>query len=217
MTLQPSRFLAGLLITGLLHVAIYVMFFGHQKKTEISDVRRDAIQWLLPIARLASSRPPTARLPHPLDRPRKTEKAVKATSGNISQGAIEPRPVAAESPSATADDPFALPEVPHSPKPHDILQQARRDVGKIDRELRVTYPERAPIPGPDSKQMRLERGINAAHNAVPPKWYEGARIVELSTPDGENKTRTYKIVTALLTYCINIRPDGKKSYTSCPD
>ena len=97
-----------------------------------------------------------------------------------------------------------------------MLAQARRDAGKIDRELRKTFPIAEALPPPDSKQARLQRGFDAAHEAVPPKWYQGARMVELSTPGGENKTRVYKIITALLTYCINISPDGRKTYTSCP-
>ena len=115
------------------------------------------------------------------------------------------------------DDPFAQSAAPTSaPNVDSILAQARRDAGKIDRELRKTFPIAEPLPPPDSKQARLQRGFDAAHEAVPPKWYQGARMVELSTPGGENKTRTYKITTALVTYCINIYPDGRKSYTDCP-
>jgi len=97
-----------------------------------------------------------------------------------------------------------------------MLAQAKLDAGKIDKELRKTFPIAEPLPPPDSKQARLQRGFDAAHEAVPPKWYQGARMVELSTPGGENKTRVYKITTALLTYCINIYPDGRKTYTDCP-
>ena len=97
-----------------------------------------------------------------------------------------------------------------------MLAQAKRDAGKIDKELRKTFPIAEALAPPDSKQARLQRGFDAAHEAVPPKWYQGARMVELSTPGGENKTRVYKITTALLTYCINISPDGRKTYTSCP-
>ena len=97
-----------------------------------------------------------------------------------------------------------------------MLAQAKRDAGKIDKELRKTFPIAQALPPPDSNQARLQRGFDAAHEAVPPKWYQGARMVELSTPGGENKSRVYKITTALLTYCINISPDGRKTYTNCP-
>lgn len=100
----------------------------------------------------------------------------------------------------------------------DLLQRARHDAGRIDKELRAAFPQRMPLPlpPPDSMQARLERGINAAHDAVPPKWYQGARMVELTTADGERKIRTYKIITAIGAYCININPEGRRSYTSCP-
>jgi len=99
---------------------------------------------------------------------------------------------------------------------YSMLAQARLDAGKIDKELRKTFPIAEPLPPPDSKQARLQRAFDAAHEAVPPKWYQGARMVELSTPGGENKKRTYKIITAVLTYCIDIYPDGRKAYANCP-
>ena len=125
--------------------------------------------------------------------------------------------VSAGAPAPAPYDPFApTPAGPQPPNTDSILAQAKRDAGKIDKELRKTFPIAEPLPPPDSKQARLQRGFDAAHEAVPPKWYQGARMIELSTPDVENKTRTYKIITALLTYCINIYPNGRKTYTNCP-
>ncbi|MFA9217835.1 MAG: hypothetical protein ACEQSK_12125, partial [Sphingomonadaceae bacterium] len=107
-------------------------------------------------------------------------------------------------------DPFAVTAAPAA----DSVTQARRDVGKIDQELRKTFPERGLAPVPDSTQAKLERGFNAAHDAVPPKWYEGARITEISTPN--SRTRTYRITTAVLTYCIVVTEEGRKNYINCP-
>ncbi|RFP08622.1 hypothetical protein D0T23_28310 [Duganella sp. BJB475] len=203
-----------MLITGLLHIAIIYAFMQRQHAADTPRAPREAMQWLLPMAR-----PATKSLPKPQVKPEPQARVTPTPTPK----AITP-PTAAPSPPATvptpasiADDPFAqAPAAQRPPSASDILNQARLDVGKIDKELRAAYPERAPVPPPDSKQARLERGINAAHEAVPPKWYQAAKMIELSTPDGENKTRTYKIITAIVTYCINIHPDGRRSYTNCP-
>lgn len=215
------RHLPGLLITGLLHVAIIYAFMQRQHPADTPHAPRQAMQWLLPI-----TQPSTISLPKPALRPAPQPNAAAPKAITPPKPADIPAmpatppetpPVPAVPAASPPDDPFApAPTAPRPPSASDILNQARLDVRKIDKELRAAYPERAPVPPPDSKQARLERGINAAHEAVPPKWYQGARIIELSTPDGENKTRTYKIVTGIGTYCINIRPDGKKSYTNCP-
>lgn len=214
MKIHRSRLLAGWLVTALLHVAILAMFMQRHHAAEPPRGRRDAIQWLLPLT-LAAPAPPV-RMPKPV--PARARPAAPATRVAISD--FPPRAAPPQPPAATAaasappDDPFALPAA--APTARDIVQQARLDVGKIDQQLRRDYPERFPLPPPDSKQATLERGFNAAHDAVPPAWYQGAKMVELSTPDGENKTRTYKIITALVSYCINVHADGRKSYTSCP-
>lgn len=217
---QRPRYLPGLLVTALLHIAIIYAFMQRQHMADTPRAQREEIQWLLPMARSAikpprqpQDKPQSKPAPQPIATPA-PQTITHPTAPDTPAPQPEPQPPATTLP----DDPFA--QAPASPRPQsasDILNQAKLDVGKIDKELRATYRQRAPEPPPDSKQARLERGINAAHDAVPPKWYQGARIVELSTPDGENKTRTYKIITAVGAYCINIRPDGRKSYTLCPN
>ena len=209
------RHLPGLLITGLLHIAIIYAFMQRQHAADIPRAPREAMQWLLPMARPAAKSPPKPQVqPAPQARVTPAPKAIAPPTADTSP----PPPASAPAPASIPDDPFAqAPAAQRPPSASDILNQARLDVRKIDKELRAAYPERAPVPPPDSKQARLERGINAAHDAVPPKWYQGAKIIELTTPDGENKTRVYKIVTGLGTYCIYIRPDGAKSYGLCPN
>lgn len=130
---------------------------------------------------------------------------------------VAPAPAVQES---RHDDPFAA-EAPAAARSapasaDELLQQARKSVGRIDQQLRAESPQRFPLPPPDGLQARLERGINAAHEAVPPKWYQGARMVELSTADGERKSRLYKISTAFGSYCVSISPEGRRSYSNCP-
>lgn len=212
-------YLPGLLVTGLLHIAIIYAFMQRQHTADTPRAQREEIQWLLPLARPAikplrqpQDKPQSKPVPQPIATP-----APQAITPPKAPDTPAPQPEPQPPATALPDDPFA--HAPASPRPQsasDILNQAKLDVGKIDKELRATYRQRAPEPPPDSKQARLERGINAAHDAVPPKWYQGARIVELSTPDGENKIRTYKIITAVGAYCININQEGRKSYTLCP-
>lgn len=223
-----------MLITGLLHVAIIYAFMQRQQAADAPRAPREAMQWLLPITQ-PSARSQSKPAVKPAPQPNAAAAATTAAKATAPKAITPPKPAdipaapatPPETPSAPAisaapaasppDDPFAqTPAAPRPPSASDILNQAKLDVRKIDKELRAAYPERAPLPPPDSKQARLERGINAAHEAVPPKWYQPAKIIELSTPDGENKTRTYKIVTAIVTYCIIIHADGKKSYTNCP-
>ncbi len=208
------RHLPGLLITGLLHIAIIYAFMQRQHAADTPRASRAAMQWLLPMARPAAKSPQKPQL-----KPARQAKFTPAPKAIAPPTAAEipPPPASEPTPASIPDDPFAqAPVAQRPPSASDILNQARLDVRKIDKELRAAYPERAPLPPPDSKQARLERGINAAHEAVPPKWYQAAKIIELSTPDGENKTRTYKIITAVVTYCIDIHPDGRRSYTNCP-
>jgi hypothetical protein len=84
----------------------------------------------------------------------------------------------------------------------DIMKQARRDLGKINHELQEADAKwvRAPVSSPHS---RMQAAFDAAKDAVPPKWYEAARITEI-TNQGGNGTRIYKVVSAMGTYCISM-------------
>lgn len=240
MTTHPFRLLASLLLIALLHAAIVALLMRHRTETEAPRPRGDAVQWLLAPALPArpATEPPRLALrpPHAASQAVRGGKGGKADKVVNAAAPIKPvRPVTQDQtppgvdlaialpppPDAVAnaplpDDPFAEPPAKKAPTASEIIALARRDVGKIDRELRKAYPESAPLAPADSKQAVLERGFNAAYDAAPPKWYQGAKMVELSTPDGENRTRTYKIITALVSYCITISPAGKKKYTNCP-
>lgn len=213
MTIQRQNRWPGLFLTGVAHLAVLYFFLQIQRVADAPRAPRDTIQWLLPLPKVETqsvATQPALRV--------KTRPATPRQASPVAE-AVQPAPIAASesAPAPAPYDPFAqTPARPQPPGTDSILARAKRDAGKIDQELRKTFPIAEALPPPDSKQARLQRGFDAAHEAVPPKWYQAARMVELSTPDGENKTRTYKIVTALLTYCINIYPDGRKTYTDCP-
>jgi hypothetical protein len=133
------------------------------------------------------------------------------------QRPAEAAPPAPEALAATPPAPAeAAPAQPARPSVDEIMRMAKRDIGKIDKDLRKEFPqrgERAPL---DTPQARLEKGIAAAHAAVRPKFYEAARMEEISSPGGSG-ARIYKVTTAVLTYCIKILPTGDKVYLlNCP-
>ncbi|SFL95690.1 hypothetical protein [Rugamonas rubra] len=215
----PRRWV-GLLLTLLLHLALlYSLLLGKPApQREDGQAARPAMQWLLPPppkrAAPIATPPPTAP-----SRPIKPAKPAAATL-------LPPPPqaIAAPAEAPAAEPAAALPAEPvfgaAPPSAADVMRQPKRDLGKIDlgkleQELRKEFPQRGvPQQPPDSKQARLERGINAAHEAVPPKWYEPARMVELSQPNSQ--VRVYKVSTALGAYCITVKEDGKKNFTTCP-
>ncbi|NRR34400.1 hypothetical protein HSX11_29940 [Oxalobacteraceae bacterium] len=231
------RLWIGLSLTVLLHCALLYGFM--QRKAyfppETTTPRHPAIQWLLPLAPpksapLLPSRPETVKRSAAPRRPDATATVprdghkrppVPQPPAGIS-APVTTAPVAPAAPQAITPEPPAPPDsrmpdfsqAPAAPTADDIMRQARRDIGKIDKDLRKAYPVRGEQAPNDSKQARLERGINAAHENVLPKWYEAAKMQEISRSGSQN--RVYKISTALGIYCITIKPDGEKMYSSCP-
>ena len=221
------RALPPLMITVLLHSALLLAMLQGIRSQRQSRPHGPAIQWLLPSAPRPAARPDTPPRP---PAPALTLQTSKPTIAQT-KASTEKTQVAAPSPAATPaviapatesthDDPFAqrkpAPSSTTAANADDLLQRARQSAGRIDQQLRAESPQRFPLPPPDGMQAKLERGINAAHEAVPPKWYQGARMVELSTPDGERKSRMYKISTAFGSYCVSISPEGRRSYSNCP-
>lgn len=221
------RALSPLMITVLLHSALLLAMLQGIHSQRQKHPRGPAIQWLLP--------PAPTRAIRPLSPPRPAAPALTLHTSKPSvvqtRAATEKPQIAAPSPAvtpavaspateSTRDDSFALekpaPASKSASSAEDLLLRARQSAGRIDQQLRAESPQRFPLPPSDSMQAKLERGINAAHEAVPPKWYQGARMVELSTPDGERKSRMYKISTAFGSYCVSISPEGRRSYSNCP-
>lgn len=109
------------------------------------------------------------------------------------------------------------------------MQQARRDIGTISRELKKEFPVRgirAPI---DTAQKRLVRGMELAYELAPPKWYEKAKITELIDPGGQGRRR-YRVITPNGPRCWTVdaphtpngrdqaKPQGPPKMTNCdPD
>jgi hypothetical protein len=99
------------------------------------------------------------------------------------------------------DSPGSVP--PAVPGAGELVQNAKRDVGKIDRELRKAHPQ-LPQTVYDSVQSKLANGIAAAAKR---SWISGATTEEIFSPNGTGR-RMYKIVTPAGFYCVTYESDS---------
>lgn len=117
-------------------------------------------------------RPPTARVPDPLPVPERGERRKQAIAA-----APVPRAVPAEPAPITAPPaPITMP-APVAPSAGEMLAAARRDVGKIDRELR----------GKSGAVIKMEDG-NRFERAIAGAHVDRSRtgsLEEYIAPDGE--------------------------------
>jgi hypothetical protein len=103
-------------------------------------------------------------------------------------------------------------EEPKAQSP-DLLQQAIKSVGAIDRQLRAERPQHFKTV-PDSSSQRLAKGFAAARAAVKPKWYEAAQTELISAPN--DPKRVYRVTTAMGEYCLYYPDKGGISANSDP-
>jgi len=199
----------GLLLIVLLHLGFVYIVLQSRPRAVTDDKlpQGPAITWLrysapapskpVPLA-LPSTKPATARvprLPAPISRP-------------LPPAAAEPAPA-----PATLEAIMLVPP----PSAADILAQAKRDVGKIDKDLRKEFPQRGGEKFDDTGYKRMQQGFAEAYAAVPPKWYEASKIEEIGANEARG-SRTYKITSALGSLCVTTRA-GKQGETMigmCP-
>lgn len=203
----------GLLLIVLLHVgfAYLVLQSRPHAHTDENLPQGPSITWLrhtlpaatrpvpvpLPSAKPAAARPP--RLPVPVS---------ASISRPLPPPAVEQIPAPATPQAITVVAP---------PSAADILAQAKRDVGKIDRDLRKEFPQRGEQKTEDTAFKRMQQGFAEAYAAVPPKWYEASRIEEVGANEAKG-SRTYKITSALGTLCVTTRAgkNGETMIGNCP-
>ncbi|MGK5034606.1 hypothetical protein [Janthinobacterium sp. LB3P118] len=202
----------GLLLIVLLHAGLaYVIVQSRPRPaTDENLPQGPAITWLrhtlpappkpvaLPRAQAAAARLP--RLPSlpilaPISRP-------------LSPPTVEPAPAPATPEAITLVTP---------PSAAEILAQAKRDVGKIDRDLREEFPQRGGEKFDDTGFKRMQQGFAEAYAAVPPKWYEASKIEEVGA-NAARGSRTYKITSALGSLCVTTRAgkNGETMIGNCP-
>ena len=198
-TLPPrlDRRLTGFAATVALHLLLLWAWRAGMRLPAAPEARREAIEWVdIKLARPATPAPATP--PHKPART-KTPKQTRSVAVQAITPAA-PQPAATTAP-ADADPAPQTPLAPPQRTAAEMLEQARRDIGKFDKELRKEFAKKGISAPTTSPQQRLAQGIEEAYDAVPPKWYESAKIKEIIDP-GQYGRKRYKITTAFGTYCM---------------
>lgn len=235
-TLPPARErrFTGLALTVLVHAALLL---GWQTSRQLPPADsgpepvRTRIQWI--------------RLPPPsVPRPLPEQAPVPAAAAAAKPARPAPAPVraaaapAAPSPAApsiavppaapsalAAAVPAPAPAAPATaPSTDEILRRAKRDIGKIDRDLRKENNPYIVAP-PDSPAIRMRRGMETAHDLAPPRIWEAPKIEALVNNTGDGARRE-RVITGNGTYCVTDRGintsidmleiHGKQRITNCP-
>ena len=209
---MPSRRAPGLLLIAVLHLGLLYAFLQARPHPEEDHAPRGpAIQWLRYVPPPAPTKPRAAPLATLPGKPVAARQAAPIT--------VPPpaRPAPAEAPTPPAPPAVAETPAPAAPSAADILAQARRDVGRIDKELRKEFPQRGEQKFEDTAYKRMQQGFADAYAAVPPKWYEASRIEEVGANEARG-SRTYKITSALGTLCVTTRAgkNGETMIGNCP-
>jgi hypothetical protein len=184
--------LFALVLALLLHAALLSSVLRRAPKP--AEAPASTMVWLKqapPARKPVAVPPPLVRTPSP----RRIAKAATAPAPAPTIAIPEPQP-AAEAPPARISA-------------EQMLSMAKRDLGKIDRELRKEHPDKKFSASPDSAQQRLERGFEQAHEAAPNRWYQAAKVEDI-TPPGDDARKIYRITGVLGTYCVRY-PDKNRA------
>ena len=96
-----------------------------------------------------------------------------------------------------------------------LAELAKQQAGKADKALRDEDKEQHKDDKVDkdakregtfglageSAQRKMERLFEEAHQAAPNKWYQAAKVEDI-TPPGDDARKVYKITGLLGTYCV---------------
>lgn len=202
----------GLLLIVLLHAGLaYVIVQSRPRlATDENLPQGPAISWL----RHTLPAPPKP-LPLPGIKPA-AARVPRLPSLPIVAPVSRPLPAASVAQAPAPATPEAI-TAPPAPSAADILAQAKRDVGKIDRALRKEFPQRGEQKLDDTGFKRMQQGFAEAYAAVPPKWYEASKIEEVGANEARG-SRTYKITSALGTLCVTTGAgrNGETMIGNCP-
>jgi hypothetical protein len=215
----PRQAVAGIALVILLHLALVWLATRPVRNPVPHDtwvwIPRHPPQMLMPMPGEPSGawgrKPPPAR---PAFKP---QRAPADASDRPSQAL--PMPSSPQSPPDSAEE-RALTELSETPTfrndgqpATDALERALKAAGAIDRQLRAEHPQGFTAP-PDSPHARFIKGLEAAHAAVGPKWFEAARTELVSAPNDPKKI--YKVTTAAGSYCLYFPDKSSISANSDP-
>ena len=81
------------------------------------------------------------------------------------------------------------------------LSKADEEQRKADQEKRKAHPQATFGATVETREQRLAKGFEKAFDMAPNKWYQAAKIEDI-TPPGADARKVYKVTTALGTYCV---------------
>jgi hypothetical protein len=206
-----SRNSAGWLLTLALHAALigFMLARPMMRAPRADGEPHTAMVWLHPLLPTPPKRVPD-RPPQP---PLRIGRAPAALPSSLPPlpALKDEKPDAPASPDNAADPLYA----PQPPSAEELMRMARRDVGRIDRELRGGRA--APLQGGDQRQAKLDEAFSEASKAAG-TWYQAPSVRELSVPmTGGGGDRVYEIKTGRGRYCVYVPADGSKTRTKeCP-
>lgn len=89
-------------------------------------------------------------------------------------------------------------------------QQERADKAEMaDKAANAqSKPKAAPLSGMASQMEKLARGIEEAHAAAPNRWYQAAKIEDI-TPPGDDQRKIYKISGMFSDFCVRYQDKNK--------
>ncbi|MDY0964062.1 hypothetical protein [Massilia sp. CFBP9026] len=214
--------LAGVGVTLAVHLALILAWQMAGKLPPMPQEGSDeAMQWIsLPLLpTLAPRVEPAAPAPEKEMRPA-SEAAPERPRRSVPPPAapVEKAPSAAPAPTEVDGQPAALPGAA------EILANARRSVGEIDRALRKENKPLIVLP-PDSPQLRMREGMEHARAMAAPRLWEAPKVEELVNNTGDGARRT-RVITGRGTYCVTdrapttnvemIEMHGRRRFTNCP-
>ena len=214
----------GIAVTVLVHAILILGWQMTRRPPAIApDPRSSTIQWIrLPAPAVPQprrdkeepARPQVAPRTNAITLPRMTVPAAPSVTPTVT------------SPAADAPAAVGTPAPPAAPSASaTMLERARRDVGAIDRTLRKENTPYIVAP-PDSPQIRLRKGIQAAADMAPNAWYQAPKVAELVNNTGDGARRE-RVISGGGTYCVTerspttsidmIEKHGKTRITNCPE
>ena len=184
---RSRRGLFALALALLLHAALLNSVLRQRPRLP-PETPATAMLWL----KLAPPRPRPTIAPKPVTPPivvpvEPVRPRHKAAPAAVAAAAPPPPSIVVAEPAAEAP--------PARMSAEQIISIAKRDLGKIDKELRKEHPQ-AFGAAPDSAQQRLQKGFEEAHAMAPNKWYQAAKVEDI-TPPGDDARKIYRITGAL--------------------
>ncbi len=150
--------------------------------------------------------PPVVTPRAPVSRQSAATAGVSAPTRRATEATVPARSVARDLFPSTSDIEQAAPTVLITPDAQDLISNAKRDIGHIDRELRRANPSRSDLmpATPESLSAKLEKRIAAAGTI------RTTTMQEIRLADGRRYT---KVTTPTGTYCVWARDANQSAAT----